>query len=113
MKIREHKDFLNDIIDSIHDIEQFLTGMSFDDFIKDKKTINAVIRSIEIMGEAARNIPISVKEKHKAIPWNKMSGMRDKLIHGYFGIDNEILWKTAKEDIPQLLHLIQDILANS
>jgi uncharacterized protein with HEPN domain len=109
MTTREHRDFINDIIESINDVAQFIGGISYDEFIKDKKTVNAVIRSIEIIGEAAKNIPDSIKEKHGTIPWKKMSGMRDRLIHGYFGIDNEILWKTVKEDLPALLSVVKKL----
>ena len=106
---REYKDFIKDIIDSVQDIEQFIGEMSYDEFIRDKKTLNAVIRSIEIMGEAAKSIPASIQEMNTDVPWKKMSGMRDKLIHGYFGIDNEILWKTIKEDLPPFLPIIKKL----
>lgn len=106
MKKREYKDFVKDIIDSIQDIEQFIGTLSYEEFVGDRKTMNAVIRSIEIIGEAAKNIPDSIKDMNADVPWKKMSGMRDKLIHGYFGIDNEILWKTIKEDLPPLLPIV-------
>jgi uncharacterized protein with HEPN domain len=106
MTDREYRDFVNDIIESIDDISQFVAGMTYDDFVIDKKTINAVIRSMEIIGEASKNMPDFVKIAHENIPWKKMSGMRDRLIHGYFGIDNEILWKTVKQDLPSLLLMI-------
>jgi uncharacterized protein with HEPN domain len=109
MMKREYQDFIKDIIDSVQDIEQFIGEMSYDEFIRDKKTLNAVIRSIEIMGEAAKSIPASIQEKNASVPWKKMSGMRDRLIHGYFGIDNEILWKTIKEDLPPLLPIIKKL----
>ena len=91
MKKRDHKEYLDDIITSINDINQFIGNMSFDEFVNDKKTFNAVIRSIEIIGEATKNIPDDITKKYKNIPWKKMAGMRDKMIHGYFGIDNEIV----------------------
>ena len=81
--------------------------MTFEDFAKDRKTINAVIRSFEVIGEAAKKIPKSIRDKHPSIPWKKMVGMRDKMIHEYFGVDIEIIWKTIKEDIPSLKPLIQ------
>jgi len=110
MKRRDYRDYLQDILDSITDIENFIRGMSFEDFKRDRKTINAVVRSIEVIGEATKKIPKTLKDKHREVPWKKMSGMRDKLIHEYFGVDVEILWKTAKDDIPPLKQLVQNIL---
>jgi uncharacterized protein with HEPN domain len=83
--------------------------MTFQDFLRDKKTQNAVIRSVEVIGEAAKKIPKSIREKYKLIPWKKMAGMRDKMIHEYFGVDLEILWKTIKEDVPSLKPLIEQL----
>jgi uncharacterized protein with HEPN domain len=113
MRKRYYQDYLKDILNSIDDIENFIGSMSFEEFKKDRKTINAVVRSIEVIGEAAKNIPRALKDKYKGVPWKKMAGMRDKLIHEYFGIDVEILWKTVKEDIPPLKEPIQKILASS
>ncbi len=112
MRQRDFKDYIEDIITSIRDIDQFISGMIYNEFINDKKTYNAVIRSIEIIGEAAKNIPDRIVEKYVDIPWKKMAGMRDKMIHGYFGIDNEILWKTIKDDIPHILPLIENVKVN-
>ncbi len=94
--------YLQDIITSIHDIEIFIEGMSYAQFSKDKKTLNAVIRSLEVMGEAVKNLPAGFKNKHPEIPWKKIAGMRDKLIHEYFGIDIEIIWQVIEEDIPSI-----------
>jgi len=110
MKKRDYRDYLKDILDSINDIRDFIRDMSFEEFRRDKKTINAVVRSIEVIGEATKKIPRALKDKHKNVPWKKMAGMRDRLIHEYFGIDVEILWKTAKNDIPPLKQLVQNIL---
>jgi uncharacterized protein with HEPN domain len=110
MKKREYRDYLLDIYDSITDIEMFVAKMEYNDFVKDKKTINAVIRSIEVVGEAAKKVPLALRDKHKSIPWKKMSGMRDKLIHEYFGVDLEILWKVITQDVPLLKHHIRGLL---
>jgi len=110
MKKRDYRDYLKDILDSINDIGDFIRDMSFEEFRKDKKTINAVVRSIEVIGEATKKISRALKDKHKDVPWKKMAGMRDRLIHEYFGIDAEILWKTAKNDIPPLKQSVQNIL---
>lgn len=110
MKRRDYRDYLQDMIDSINDIESFIRNMGFEEFKTDRKTINAVVRSIEIIGEAAKRVPSSLRGKYKMMPWKEMIGMRDKLIHAYFGVDTEILWKTVKDDIPPLKPLIQRTL---
>ncbi len=107
---RDYRDYLQDIIDSISDIWAFTRDMRFEAFVQDRKTVNAVIRSVEVIGEATKRIPKSIRDKHPSVPWKKMAGMRDKLIHEYFGVDLEILWKTTREDIPSLKSLIQDVL---
>ena len=110
MKTRDYRDYLQDILDAINDIESFIDDMTYEEFIKDRKTLNAVVRSVEIIGEASKNIPESMKAKNKELPWKQMSGMRDKLIHAYFGIDTETLWKAVKENIPPLKQSIKKIL---
>jgi uncharacterized protein with HEPN domain len=110
MKRRDYRDYLQDILDAVNDIESFVGSMSFEDFKKDRKTLNAVVRSIEIIGEASKNIPDALKAKYKELPWKQMTGMRDKLIHAYFGVDVETLWKAVKENIPPLKKAIQKML---
>ncbi|NWF77936.1 MAG: DUF86 domain-containing protein [Chloroflexi bacterium] len=110
MKKREYGDYLEDISDSIDAIEEFVKGMEFEDFTKDRKTIFAVVRCIEIIGEATKNIPKSIKSKCPEIPWKDIAGMRDKVIHEYFGVDLKVVWKTVKEDIPPIKSLIQNAL---
>jgi len=110
MKRRDYRDYLRDMLESVDDIESFIGGMSFEEFKRDKKTLNAVVRSIEVVGEAAKKIPRALRDRHKEIPWKEMAAMRDKLTHEYFGIDVEILWKTAKDDIPPLRQPIQNFL---
>lgn len=110
MKSRIYLDYVQDIVDSIRDIENFVRGMEFEEFKKDRKTINAVVRSVEVIGEASKKIPVSITANYPEVPWKKMAGMRDKLIHEYFGIDLEILWKVAKEDIKSIRPSIRKIL---
>jgi len=99
---RIYLDYLNDILDSILKISRFIEDMSFDEFQTDEKTQYAVIRALEIIGEASKKIPSEIKERSPDIPWREMTGMRDKLIHDYFGVDAEVVWKTAAEDILSL-----------
>ncbi len=106
-KGREITDHLNDILTAIAEVEDFTRGMSYDKFAADKKTINAVIRSLEVLGEATKRIPISFRKKHPDIPWSKMSGMRDVLIHDYMGVDLITVWKVAQERLPKLKPLLE------
>jgi uncharacterized protein with HEPN domain len=107
---RDYRDYLDDIVNAIEEVEAFTAGMSFEDFSKDKKTINAVVRSFEIIGEAAKVIPANIKKKHADVPWKKMAGMRDKLIHEYFGVDLEIIWVVIKDELPPIKPLIKKIV---
>ncbi|MCX6698610.1 MAG: DUF86 domain-containing protein, partial [Methanomicrobiales archaeon] len=90
-KDRQAIDYLNDILESIEDIREFTAGMNYDTFIKDRKTMKAVVRSLEVIGEAAKNVPIPLKEGHAEIPWQEIIGMRNKITHEYFGIDLDIV----------------------
>ena len=95
-------DYLNDILESIINIKSFLKNIDLPAFQKDIKTQYAVIRALEIIGEASKNIPKEVKENNSWTPWRFMAGMRDKLIHDYFGVDTEVVWNTATEDIIEI-----------
>ena len=107
---RDYIDFLRDILDSINKIRSFIEGFDFDEFVEDEKTVYAVIRALEIIGEATKNLPEPLKKDHPEVPWRKMTAIRDKVIHGYFWIDPEIVWTTIKEDIPSVKLLIEKIL---
>ena len=107
--IREYKDYLIDIIEAIDKIEQFTKAITFEDFKKDEKTIFAVIRALEVVGEAAKKIPVGARNRYKTIPWKQIAGMRDKLIHEYFGVNIQVIWKTIKEDIPLLKPIIKQM----
>jgi len=84
--------------------------MTWDEFSQDQKTIYAVVRAFEIIGEASKKVPLSVRKRHPKVPWKQMAGMRDKLIHEYFGVNFEVLWKTTQEDIPLVQQLIALVL---
>jgi len=107
---RDFIDYIYDIVNSIEEIADFIQNIDYETFSEDRKTINAVIRSLEVMGEAATNIPQNIKEKYSEIPWKRMTGMRNKLIHQYFGVDNEIVWEVCAEEIPPLKPFFQKLL---
>ena len=102
--------FIKHIRDSIDEIESFTENISKEKFAKEKLIQNAVIRSIEVIGEAVKNLPIGFRKKYPNIPWIKIAGMRDKIIHHYFGIDLETIWKVVNENIPELKKEIKFIL---
>ena len=107
---REYGDYIQDIIDSVKEVEDFTKELSFEAFKEDKRTVNAVIRSLEVMGEAAKNIPETIRKKYSGIPWKEMTGIRDKLIHEYHGVDLEIIWKVVKEELPPVKPLVLKLL---
>ena len=84
--------------------------MTWAQFAQDQKTIYAVVRAFEIIGEAAKKVPPSVRKRHAKVPWKQMAGMRDKLIHEYFGVNYQVIWKTAQEDIPPVQRLIGKVM---
>ena len=109
MSDKEYIDYIQDILNSIEEIEEFTKGLTYDEFAEDRKTINAVVRSLEIIGEATKNTPDSIREKYSEIPWKSMAGMRDKLIHEYSGVDLAIVWKTIQNNIAEVKPLIKEI----
>jgi uncharacterized protein with HEPN domain len=108
---REYEDYLADLLDAIKKIEDFIVGLEFETFKKDEKTIFAVIRALEIIGEATKHIPDDIRMQYPEVPWKDMAGMRDVLIHDYFGVDEETVWLTVKEKIPEIKPLINKIMA--
>jgi len=110
MSKRDIKLYVEDVLEAIKAIEKFVEGMDFESFKEDDKTSSAVIRKFEIIGEATKNIPQSIKEKYPHIPWKEMAGFRDKLIHFYFGIKYDIVWDTIKLRLPELKKNIKKVL---
>ena len=107
---RTFRDYVEDILTSFEETQEFTRGLDFNAFTGDRKTVNAVVRSLEVMGEAAKRIPAKIREKYPEIPWKRMTGMRDKLIHEYSGVDLEIVWAVVKTELPPLKLLFDRLL---
>ena len=107
---KEFIDYIEDIIKAIDDALSFVKNMDYEVFVKDSRTIYAVIRALEIIGEATKNVPSSIKAEYSQIPWKKMAGMRDKVIHEYFGVDLKRVWNTVNNDLPALKPQFEKIL---
>ncbi len=111
MKARIEKDFFEDIFRETENILSFTHGMSdAEDLIDNKMAGYACVRSLEVIGEAAKNISAETRRRHPGIEWSKITGMRDVLVHGYFGVDWEVIWKTVSEDVPFLKEKIEKII---
>jgi len=103
-------DYIEDIIDAMTKAIDFVNNVSYAEFIKDDKTAFAVVRALEIIGEAAKNIPDDIRKNYPEIPWKDIAGMRDKVIHEYFGVKLSIVWRAVKEEIPPLKPIFERIL---
>ena len=100
---------LDDICEAIDRIEQYISGMSFDVFSKDRKSVDAVVRNLEIIGEASNRLPADFKNSHSQIQWHKVVGLRHRIVHEYFGIDLQIVWQILQKDLPSLREAISQI----
>ncbi len=108
--MREYSLYLQDILNAMLAIEKFVEGMEFENFKNDDKTSSAVIKKFEIIGEAAKHVSEDIKNKYPQIRWKEMAGMRDRLIHFYFGIKYDLVWHTIKDIIPQVKPVIESII---
>lgn len=102
--------YLSHILDAIGKIEQYLAGKGHENLFQDDMLLDAVVRELEIIGEAANNVSAEFCKQHPSVPWQSMTGMRNRLIHEYFGVDRKVVWDTCKGDLPPLKKLIASIL---
>jgi uncharacterized protein with HEPN domain len=107
---RDYDVYLDDILGAIEKIAAFTAGLSLDQFAEDAKTLDAVVRNLEIIGEAAKNIPEQTRSKSAQIEWRKLAGLRDILIHRYFAIDVHIIWDVVQNRLPLLRKQVEEIL---
>lgn len=108
----EFLDYVEDILDAMDKAQIFLEGVTYDQFEAESQINFAVVRALEIVGEATKRLPMSLREQYPGIPWKAMAGMRDRIIHGYDTVDLEIVWDVVKQDIPTIKPQIQQILAD-
>jgi len=108
--MKKDKAYLKHILEAISDIEKFIENVSQEEFYKNREKQYAVLRALEIIGEATKNLSKELKARHPKIPWRDIAGMRDKLIHEYFGVKLELVWETVKDSLPKLKRHISEIL---
>ncbi|ASJ09161.1 hypothetical protein A3L11_07935 [Thermococcus siculi] len=102
--------FLNDILEAIEKIEEYLDGYDFETFVKDRKTVDAVLRNLEIIGEAAKNVPEDIREKYSSVPWRRVVGLRNVVVHHYFGVDLSVVWVIVSSQVGGLKEEVEKIL---
>lgn len=107
---RVYDDYFQDMLSNAELALRFSEDASYETFIKDDKSVYAVIRAIEIIGEASQKIPPEIREKHPEIPWREISTMRNKLVHEYFGVNLQVVWQTIHEDLPMLIPALREAL---
>ena len=110
MSERGDLEFLHDIKEAINRINSYTRELEYKNFLKDRKTQDAVVRNLEVIGEAAKNISVKIKRKYPDIPWKEMAGTRDKVIHFYFGVNYDIVWSISKDELPSVIKQINKII---
>ncbi len=108
---RSIRDYLQHILDEIDYLSRSVQHLEKDEFLQDETLKRAFVRSIEIIGEAAKQVPDDLRQQHPQLEWRAITGMRDRLIHGYFGIDYDIVWDVVSNKIPSLAPVVKEILA--
>lgn len=107
---RDPQIYLQDILESIEKIQQYIANMTFDEFVSNNMAIDAVIRNFEIIGEAVAHMPDDIRSAYPKVPWFEMKGMRNIVAHEYFSVDLKIVWKTARESLPSLMIMIKQVI---
>jgi uncharacterized protein with HEPN domain len=107
---REYADFLQDMLNNAELALDFVQGMEYDEFFEDEKSRYAVMRALEVIGEAARQIPDDVRAANPEIPWREITAMRNKLMHEYFGANMKVVWRTVQEDLPIIIPILKRML---
>jgi len=110
LRFRDWRFRVRDILAAVRAIEAYTEGMTFEEFAADSRTVDAVVRNLMTIGESTRWIPEPIKDAHREVPWRTLRGMRNVVVHEYFGVDSEILWETVRTDLPPLAPTLEAIL---
>lgn len=102
---------LQDMLESLEKIERYTAGLTFERFAQDDRTVDAVVRNLEVIGEAARQIPSEVRERYPEVPWRRVIGLRNVVVHEYFAVDVEIVWTVVRQSLPELKEALRRMMA--
>ena len=107
---RDYRVFLDDILEAARKVLAYTAGLSQVQFFSDRKTVEAVVWNPQIIGEAAKNVPEEIRSRYPDVPWRDMAGLRDIIVHQYFGIKLDVIWKVIQNDLPSVEYQVRDIL---
>ena len=113
LPMRNYRLYIQDIFEAMEAVQAFIAEIDFETFVADDKTASAVVRKLEIIGEATKNVPEEIRQKYSQVPWKQMAGMRDRIIHAYFDVNHAIIWEVVTELIPPLQPIIKQILKDT
>jgi uncharacterized protein with HEPN domain len=113
LRFRDWRFRISDILDAIEAIDEYTAGMTFEEFCADRRTLDAVVRNLMVMGESVRWVPVQVQDGHRDLPWRGMRGVRNVVVHEYFGVDPRILWETCRRDLPPLIPRLEAVLRST
>jgi uncharacterized protein with HEPN domain len=100
---------LEDMLAALHKIERYTAGMDQESFLRDEKTLDAVVRNLEILGEAVRQLPGDFLARHPDVSWHQIAGLRNRIVHEYFGLDLELIWQVVRHDLPDLKAWLENL----
>jgi uncharacterized protein with HEPN domain len=107
---RRDRDYLGDIVEAAERVLSYASGLNFESFLDDRRTQDAILRNLQVIGEAAKKISPSLRAAHPHLPWREMTGLRNRIVHDYFGVDLEVVWVIVEDELPGLLRDIEAIL---